>query len=75
MQNITKKLQKMRQEKVKTKHESETLRNLNKIQIPEVPDKKKKKKIRKLTALTDEEKEEVEQMISQAIEMQAEIKE
>ena len=43
MRNITKKLQKMRQEKVTTKHESETLRNLNKIQIPEVPDKKKKK--------------------------------
>lgn len=42
MRNITKKLQKMRQEKVTTKHESETLRSLNKMQIPEVPDKKKK---------------------------------
>ena len=72
MENIKKKLQKMKQEKETSNHEIEALRKLNKIQIHAVPDKEKE--IRILTAIIEKENKRVEQMKSQVIELQAENK-
>ena len=70
MENIKKKLQKMKQEKEISNHEIEALRKLNKIHA--VPDKEKE--IRILTAIIEKENKRVEQMKSQVIELQAENK-
>ena len=72
MENIKKELQKMKQQKETSNHETEILRKLNKIEIQAVPHKEKE--IRTLTAIIEKERERVEQMKSQIIELQAENK-
>ena len=70
--SIKKELQKMKQEKETSNHETETLRKLNKTQLQAVPDNEKE--IRRLTAIIEKEKEREGQMKSQVIEPQAEKK-